>query len=140
MGIMRSTIALSLALLTGCATSRPLLVRPHSDLEKKTLGVERQRITGYVLRGGQHLSFDGYVEAHGENLHFVRPRVESRGLENAKPLIVRDIPRDSVLAVDAVSANVPGTILVGVSLAALVVLFMGLSFAANFHPLSAFAH
>ena len=142
MGVMRSTLCLSLTLLTGCSSSRPLLVQPHPDPETdtkaRTLGAERQRITGYVLKSGERLSFDGYVEIRGDTLHFERPRIESRGLENPKPLIVRDIPRDSVVAVAGAYTNVPNTILMSVGIAGLIVLFMGLSFAANFQPLGAF--
>jgi hypothetical protein len=128
--------ALSLTLLTGCSTSRSLLVQPHSDPQENTLGSERQRIAGYVLQGGERLAFAGYVEARGDTLHFVRHRIESRGLELPKPLIVRDIPRDSVLAVDGSFSDVPASILMGVGVVGFVLLLAGLGIAASFRSWS----
>lgn len=131
MGIKRSTLALSLTLLTGCISSRTMMVHPQSDPQEKTLGIERQRVTGYTLKGGERLAFDGYVEARGETLRFVRLRIESRGLELSKPPIVRDVPRDSVVAVAAAYTNVPATVFLGIGLVGVVVLIAGLALAAS---------
>ena len=140
MRVRTSTLALGLMLLNGCASSRPMMVQPQSDPQHDTLGAENRRISGYTLKSGERLSFDGYVEARGETLRFVRPRAESRGLELAKPLIVRDVPRDSVVAVAATYTSVPKSILLGVGLAGLIVLFAGLAIAASLQPLGVFGN
>lgn len=137
---LTSMLALGLMLLNSCASSRPMMIQPQSDPQQKTLGAGTRRISGYTLKSGERLSFDGYVEARGETLRFVRPRTGSRGLELPKPLIVRDVPRDSVAAVAAVYTNVPATILLGVGIVGLIALFGALSFAANFAPFGGFGH
>lgn len=130
MGIKRSTLALSLTLLTGCSSSRTMMVHPQSDPQEKTLGIESRRVTGYVLKGGERLAFDGYVEARGDTLRFVCP-FESRGLELSKTPIVRDVPRDSVVAVAAAYTNVPASVFLGLGLVGIVVLIAGLAIAAS---------
>ncbi len=132
MRITKVVLALSLTLVTGCSTSRSLFVHAPSDPDEHSLGTDRQRITGYVIKDGRRVAFDGYVESRGDTLHFVRPRIESRGLELGKPMVVRDIPRDSVVAVDGAFTDVPRSVLLGIGLSAAIVVMLGLAWASNF--------
>ena len=116
---------------TGCSTSR-LLVLQEPGGAQPSLGAGRQRIAAYVNRNGQRLTFDGYVEVVGDSLRFDRPAITSRGLERDLPEIVRWVPRDSVVSVEALSLSVPRSIALGVGVAGLFALFALIGFALSF--------
>ncbi len=132
MRITTFVFALCLTLLTGCSASRALLVHPGADPEERMLGSDPQRVSGYVLEDGRRVAFEGTVEARGDTLRFVRPRIESRGLELTKPRVVRDIPRDSVVIVNGEYTDVGRSIFLGLGLTAAVLLMLGLAWASSF--------
>ena len=96
------------------------------------LGSNPQRVSGYVLEDGRRVAFEGTVEARADTLHFVRPRIESRGLELTKPRVIRDVPRDSVAIVNGQYTEIGRSIFLGLGLTAAVLLMLGLAWASSF--------
>jgi hypothetical protein len=102
--------ALLALLASSCSTTRPLLVSGDRAALPDTLPARRQSIRAFVMQGGERRAFDGYVVADGDSLRFIRPAHPSRGLERDEPGETRVVPRDSVVAVEAVETNVPASI------------------------------
>ena len=132
MRITKFVLALWLTFLTGCSASRALLVHPGTDPEELMLGSDPRRVSGYVLEDGRRVAFEGTVEARGDTLRFVRPRLESRGLELTRPRVIRDVPRDSVVIVNGEYTDVGRSIFLGLGLTAAILLILGLAWASSF--------